>query len=186
MCQVREVGGDGMDRTVPDFKEPPAERGRTHVKTTLVQGCPRDLLPQRLHAELDHQTAFLTPLLLPVPSHNPALSPTYLEHLDTPSGSIWQFFPLPSLLEAATVLRTAPPRSHPRDGSVLGSCGGSRSGAERFPGAGTSREASLHTRHTSCHEAGDVLRGTPGFALIRKSKELRLQEGSDQLCLEPH
>lgn len=45
-----------MDRTVPDFKEPPAERGRTHVKTTLVQGCPRDLLPQRLHAELDRSS----------------------------------------------------------------------------------------------------------------------------------
>lgn len=67
-----------MDRTVPDFKEPPAERGRTHVKTTLVQGCPRDLLPQWLHAELDHRTASFS---LPYSSLCPLTTLPCLPHI---------------------------------------------------------------------------------------------------------
>lgn len=68
MKRIGEVGGDdGMDTTVPDLEALPAEKGRTHVKTTLAQGCLRDRLSQRLRAELDHQTASSHSLLLPLP-----------------------------------------------------------------------------------------------------------------------
>lgn len=106
--QVGEVGGDdGIDTTVPDLEALPAEKGRTHVKTTLAQGCLRDWLSQRLHAEPDHQTASSRSLLLPMP----LLQPCRVSHMDGKSES-WPFLPnltilSPlSLLEAATALRT--------------------------------------------------------------------------------
>ena len=57
----------GWTPTVPDLEALPAEKGRTHVKTTLAQGCLRDWPSQRLHAELAHQTASSHSLLLPLP-----------------------------------------------------------------------------------------------------------------------
>ena len=65
------------------------------MKTTLAQGCLRDWLSQRLHAELDHQTASSHSLLLPVP----LLQPCRVSHTDgksepqpfLPPHQLWQF-----------------------------------------------------------------------------------------------
>ena len=102
MNRVGEVGGDdGMDTTVPDLKALPAEKGRIHVKTTLAQGCLRDWLSQRLHAELDHQTASSRSLLLPVP----LLQPCRVSHTDGKSE------PQPFLPNLTILFPTFPPRS---------------------------------------------------------------------------